>query len=1060
MGNKLFDIKRVTGFCISAVTALTLAFMPACISPSVRGPVCAEFAKLVDNDDISVDPTGHGEGYLAVLYDNTNGLPTGEANAIIQSSDGFMWIGSYSGLIRYDGCNFERIRSATGVASVVSLYEDSQKRLWVGTNDSGAAVMENGEFRTYNLKDGLSSLSVRSITEDKNGNIWLGTTHGLAYVDNECELQLFNNELIDNSYIRRLRTGNDGSVYGVTMSGAVFTISGGSLTGFYDESDLGIQNIHAVLEDSENPEYYYIGNKSSTLYYGKLQKGFKAERIIKTDPLEYVNSIDKVGDMIWLCTDSGIGFLYEGRFVAVDNVPMNTSVENLTVDYQKNLWFASSKQGVMKIVPDQFLNVFEKYDLKSQVVESTCVYDDKLWIATKTDGLIVLDKTGQVESIPVDSSVSASGGKFRDTDLISMFAGKRIRSIYKDSKDRLWFATFSYMGLVCYDHGKVIRYTESDGMPSERIRTVSENADGSMLIGCTGGVVVIRDDKVWKLYDKSSGIDNTEILTAVQAAGGDYLVGTDGGGIYIIHENDEVDHIGVATGLSSDVIMRIKKDNTRNIYWIVSSNSIGYMDDKYRVTVVNDFPYSNNFDLFENSTGEMWILSSNGIYVAEVDQMLSGKEVYPLHYGRDNGLPCISTSNSFSYLTENGDLYIAGTTGIAAVNIEKPFESVTDIKVSVPYVEVDGEYIFPDESGNYVIPASSRKLTIYSYVYNYSLMNPDVTYFLQGFEHNTTTVRRSELTPASYTNLHGGEYKFIMEIDDPKGGSNQEFVINIIKEKKWYEMFWVHVVVFTLAAGIIGFTLKSYISYRTKKLEEKARQQKELIREIVESFAKVIDMKDSYTNGHSTRVAEYTAIIAKELGCDEDTVEKYYNIALLHDIGKIGVPPEVLNKPGKLSDTEFNKIKSHSALGYEALKNISIMPELSIGAGMHHERPDGKGYPKGLTGEKIPRVAQIIAVADTFDAMYSDRPYRKRMNFEKAVSILKEVKGTQLADDVVDAFLRLVEKGEFRASDDNGGGTMEDIDNIHRRQKKDADAGQKQGMTDSQNNSTTDKETS
>ena len=205
---------------------------------------------------------------------------------------------------------------------------------------------------------------------------------------------------------------------------------------------------------------------------------------------------------------------------------------------------------------------------------------------------------------------------------------------------------------------------------------------------------------------------------------------------------------------------------------------------------------------------------------------------------------------------------------------------------------------------------------------------------------------------------------------------------------------------------------------------------------MIEAFAKIIDMKDKYTNGHSTRVAEYTAMLARELGYDEEEVEKYYNIALLHDIGKIGIPPEVLNKPGKLTDKEFNIIKSHSAQGYKVLKDISIMPELAIGAGAHHERPDGKGYPKGLKGDEIPRVAQIIAVADTFDAMYSDRPYRKRMNFDKAVSIIKEVSGTQLQDDVVDAFLRLVEKGEFKAEDDKGGGTFEDINNIHKQQNQ------------------------
>ena len=238
--------------------------------------------------------------------------------------------------------------------------------------------------------------------------------------------------------------------------------------------------------------------------------------------------------------------------------------------------------------------------------------------------------------------------------------------------------------------------------------------------------------------------------------------------------------------------------------------------------------------------------------------------------------------------------------------------------------------------------------------------------------------------------------------------------------------------IFLVIVLIVGVCM--FVGYhRTNSVEillEQQRRDKLLIKEIVESFAKVIDLKDTYTNGHSTRVAEYTSMLTKELGYDEETVEKYYNIALMHDIGKVGIPDDVLNKPGKLTDEEFQLIKSHTVRGYEALKNISIMPELAIGAGAHHERPDGKGYPNGLKGDEIPRVAQIIAVADAFDAMYSNRPYRKRMNFEKAVSIIKDVRGTQLTEDVVDAFLRLVDKGNFRAPDDDGGGSTEDISNI------------------------------
>ncbi len=242
-------------------------------------------------------------------------------------------------------------------------------------------------------------------------------------------------------------------------------------------------------------------------------------------------------------------------------------------------------------------------------------------------------------------------------------------------------------------------------------------------------------------------------------------------------------------------------------------------------------------------------------------------------------------------------------------------------------------------------------------------------------------------------------------------------------------------VIFLAGCILIGMrlTIGARRADRMENLIEQQKRDKELTREIIEAFAKVVDLKDAYTQGHSFRVARYTEMLARELGCDDETIEKYHNIALMHDIGKVGIPDSVLNKPGKLTDDEFDLIKSHTSRGYEVLKNISLMPEIAIGANAHHERPDGKGYPLGLSKEEIPRVAQIIAVADCFDAMYSDRPYRKRMNFEKVVSIIKEASGSQLAPDVVEAFLRLAERGVLKAPDDNGGGSTESIENIRKQ---------------------------
>ncbi len=168
-----------------------------------------------------------------------------------------------------------------------------------------------------------------------------------------------------------------------------------------------------------------------------------------------------------------------------------------------------------------------------------------------------------------------------------------------------------------------------------------------------------------------------------------------------------------------------------------------------------------------------------------------------------------------------------------------------------------------------------------------------------------------------------------------------------------------------------------------------------LVLQTIEALASAIDAKDAYTNGHSVRVAEYSAMIAERAGRDADFCEKIKMIGLLHDVGKIGVPEHIINKEGKLTDEEFAQIKRHPVVGYQILSKIKEMPELSIGAHYHHERYDGKGYPEGLSGKQIPEIARIIAVADSYDAMTSKRSYRDGLSQEAVRRELLKGSGTQ-----------------------------------------------------------------
>jgi putative two-component system response regulator len=171
-------------------------------------------------------------------------------------------------------------------------------------------------------------------------------------------------------------------------------------------------------------------------------------------------------------------------------------------------------------------------------------------------------------------------------------------------------------------------------------------------------------------------------------------------------------------------------------------------------------------------------------------------------------------------------------------------------------------------------------------------------------------------------------------------------------------------------------SLQAEVTRQTKLAEKRQEEAEQLFEEMIMALAQAIDAKDHYTHGHSQRVAEYSAQISLLLGDDPQQVRLIYYMGLLHDIGKIGIPVKIINKPGKLTDEEYSIIKSHSAIGAEVLNPIRIRPELMIGARFHHEKFDGSGYPDKLTGKDIPRAARIIAVADAYDAMTSNRSYR------------------------------------------------------------------------------------
>jgi putative nucleotidyltransferase with HDIG domain len=210
--------------------------------------------------------------------------------------------------------------------------------------------------------------------------------------------------------------------------------------------------------------------------------------------------------------------------------------------------------------------------------------------------------------------------------------------------------------------------------------------------------------------------------------------------------------------------------------------------------------------------------------------------------------------------------------------------------------------------------------------------------------------------------------------------------------------------------------MASDIEEYIEKLKEAAEENRELFIGSIRMLAAAIDEKDPYTRGHSGRVAKYSMLIGRELGLSPEDLDKLRVAALLHDVGKIGVEDRVLKKPGALTPEEFDLMKQHTVKGANIMRPVSQLKEMLPGIELHHEHMDGRGYPYGLQGQQIPLMARIIGVADTLDAMTTNRPYQTAMDIEFALNRIKSLTGSKFDAVVVTALESSINTGKLRLS--------------------------------------------
>lgn len=1014
---------------LKKVTILGIAVAIA-IAPILSLGVETVDASVVDaGEDVSIveRSTAYSTNYTSIVYDNSNGLMSAEANAVAETDDGVIWIGSYSGLMKYDGATFEFV-SNPAVASVTCLFVDSRGVLWIGTNDGGLVSYEKGEYYSYTKSEGSSSNSVRSITENtQTGDIYFGTTDKIGKISRTGRLVVL--EDVDATYTISL-TESEGIIYATDYYGGIHAI----------ESDkeiacnTGDQEIYSTVDKDG---VVYAAGSGNNVYTVSLDD--QDNIILKKKYTVDVSDINYLGydgrGKLWICANDGVGYIADnGTFYLQHIDGFDNQINSMHYDYQNNIWLTSARRGVAKLCENQFENLFVTYGVPQCSVNAVVEYDGALICATDT-GIVSID--GRV-SRELQS-------------LIDELDGYRVRALLVDSDNNLWFATYGDKGLIKFDKKEKTRtyFNQSTcDFTSNNVRCIAELKDGTIVAGTTDGISFIKKNALVGTITSKDGLDNTQILCLCVGYDGTLYAGTDGAGLYAINNMEVEKQISSETGLSSDIVMRIVSYERGII--VVVSNGIYYITDD-SLDRIDSFPYFNNFDVMIIED-KVYVISSAGVFVVDIKDFVSDSiSTYDL-YGTADGLTAGLVSNSWNYLGSDDRIKLCTNVGVLAFNREQTEEN-NWYKFDIDRILADGVELSV-EGDTIVAPKGVKNIVIYPSVRSYELGDIMVRFYVEGLEPPTDLVSFKQLKEKNFSWVNSGQYIVHLQLfsrDSKTMLQEKNYILTKEKElweSTWYGIYEIIVIVDLLV--MLTFSIVRLINRRQAEKEramlrkaneeeltrqiEKAKQDlkrnekenqiklKHQLEQTISALAKTVDAKDAYTNGHSSRVAKYAMEIARRYGDGWDSEESQNIIGqagLLHDVGKIKIPDAIINKPGKLNDAEYDTIKTHSEWGYSILKEIEALPDLARAARYHHERFDGSGYPAGLKGKQIPVMARIIAVADSYDAMTSNRSYRRLLPQDVVREEIVKGKGSQFDPVFADIMVKMIDEDkDYRMNED------------------------------------------
>ena len=950
--------------------------------------------------------------FVSRNWNAESGLPANTITDVMQDKDGYMYFGTYSGLLRFDGVEFITLNRLYDehydFISARTTFQDTRGHIWIGSNDEGLVCIRNnnGEVYKYTVNDGLPNNSVRAICEDKNNFMWIGTASGVICVNRNYLLEnLAGFDKIPNNnkfIVNQLYCDTAGRIWIVTREeNGLYCYSGGKF------------EVSHYIKSIKNPIVTYVTQDAAGAYWFGVAPHYVVKVTAEEEVVFDVGHGNQKGTMVtsifqdseknmWFALDNGVAVFHEGQFsyMDTDNLLSDDSVNDIIEDREGNIWLALDRGGVQKLSHGRFQTTHTPATVNAIAQDD---FRDVVWFGCD-DGLYCY-----------------KNNKFITNEITDFCKDARIRHVGVTEDGALLVSAYEKIGQVKFNlDGSREQWKKENGLAGDRVRVAIQTKNKELYVGTTTGLSVInlKTKKISNTY-KGGLLHNDFIMALYEDDDGSIWFGTDGGGVYVLKNGDIVKAYTKDSGLVGNIVFKISSVREGEI-WICTGSGLSVISKETgQITnfdLSNGFGADGAFQVILDYTQKIWGTNNKGIFnvnLSEMDEVIKGSRsaVNPTYFSKLDGINSGGvTSTSVSMKDDKGRLWFTLIDGFALMDPVKNESNKYAPTVKIQTVTLDNEKQNITYDGGRpgirinVAPGVKRLSIKYTGISHVSSELVKFKTRLEGFDKNYSdwTTERT----VTYTNLRPGQYVFHVIAQNADGIQTEtEATAVIIKKAFFWEQTWFIIVMSVLVIGVLSLLI--YLRFAAYKKRQKEIEKLSI--EVTMALSQTIDAKDKYTKGHSNRVAKYSRMLAAELGEGEKDQEKIYYVGLLHDIGKIGVPNAIINKPGKLTDEEYEIIKTHPVIGSDILKTISSMPEISIGARSHHERFDGSGYPDGLAGEDIPWIARIIGVADAYDAMTSNRSYRQYLPQDVVRAEIVKCRGIQFDPRVADAMLKLID---------------------------------------------------